>query len=225
MFDNFWKKNNLVSRFEVKKFIEKYARNDIWHHQDKKRGGLGYGWVHYSLIRLINPKNVLCVGSKFGFIPAVCALACRDNGQGVVDFVDAAYDMDNYGKLAGKHWGGGGFWKKCNEKHYFGNFGLEKNISLKVMTSKEYANKNKNKKYGYIHIDGDHSYDGVRLDFDLFWPRLDKGGFLAIHDVFSPDKDGNVYGTRKFWEELKKTKKYKLIEIRENPGVGIIQKN
>ncbi|MFA5025595.1 MAG: class I SAM-dependent methyltransferase [Candidatus Shapirobacteria bacterium] len=224
MFD--WNYNrNLIKNPEIEKFIKYFAKEDKWHHQDKKRGGLGYGWIHYSLIRLLNPKNVLCVGSKWGFIPAVCALACRDNGKGMVDFVDAGYDIKDYGGVAGEHWGGEGFWKKCNAKKYFGKFGLEKNISLQVMKSKEYADKNKNKKYGYVHIDGDHSYLGVKLDFDLFWPRVETGGFLAIHDVFSPDRDGNVYGTRKFWEEIIKSGKYKLIEIKEDPGVGIIQKS
>jgi hypothetical protein len=225
MFKNIFFQSSLLSNKAIKTFIETYARKDVWHHQDKKRGGLGYGWVHYSLIRLIKPKNVLCIGSRWGFIPAVCAMACRDNGGGMVDFVDAGFDMNDYGKIAGKHWGGEGYWKKCNPKKYFGKFNLEKNISLKVMTSEEYFNKNKKKKYGYVHIDGDHSYEGVKTDFDLFWPKVEKGGFFAIHDVFSPDKDGNVYGTRKFWEEIKKRKKYKLIEIKEDPGVGIIQKD
>jgi phosphoribosylformylglycinamidine (FGAM) synthase-like enzyme len=68
-----------------------------------------------------------------------------------------------------------------------------------------------------------YSYKGVKLDFDLFWPRLNKGGFMAFHDIASPDKDGNVYGTRDFWAELKK--KYKVtFEFNKDPGVGIIQK-
>jgi len=219
-----WRQRKLINSNETKRFIKYFTKGDNWHHTDFKNGGLGYGWVHYSLIRLLNPKNVLCVGSKWGFIPAICALACCDNGKGVVDFVDAAYDIKDY-EGPGEHWGGVGFWKKCDPEKYFGKFGLQKNISLLVMKSKEYADKNKSKKYGYVHIDGDHSYEGVKLDFELFWPRVEKGGFLAIHDIGSPDKDGNVYGTRKFWEEIKRLGKYKLIEIRENPGVGIIQKS
>lgn len=224
MFD--WSSDrNLVNKKNTEKFIRYFAREDVWHHQDISKGGLGYGWVHYSLIRLLRAEKVLCVGSRWGFIPAVCALACKDGDYGMVDFVDAGFDMDDYDKVAGKHWGGQGFWKKCNPKKYFGKFGLEEYIFLYTMTSKEYASKYKNKKYDYIHIDGDHSYEGVKLDFELFWKRLRKGGFLAIHDVFSPDKDGNVYGTRKFWEEIKNSGKYRLIEIKEDPGVGIIQKD
>lgn len=223
MFEKIWSSKELIFKNKIKKFINVYARGDNWHHINFKNGDLGYGLTHYSLIKLLRPKNILCIGSKWGFIPAICALACKDNHKGIVDFVDAGYDIDNYNG-PGEHWGGVGWWKKCDAKKYFGKFGLENHILLFVMKSDEYANKNKNKKYGYIHIDGDHSYEGVKLDFKLFWPRLESGGFLAIHDIYSPDKDGNVYGTRKLWEEIKKSGKYKLIEIKEDPGVGIIQK-
>lgn len=220
-----WNRNyKLINERNIRSFIKKYARYDNWHHMDLGKGGLGYGWIHYSLIRMLSSKNVLCIGSKWGYIPAVCAMACRDSKEGVVDFVDAGYDMNDYGRVAGKHWGGAGFWKKCNTKKYFGEFGLEKYISLKVMESRAYAEKYKSKRFGYVHIDGDHSYEGVKLDFELFWPRVETGGFLAIHDIGSPDKDGNVYGTRKLWDEIVKSGKYRLIDFNEDPGIGIIQK-
>jgi predicted O-methyltransferase YrrM len=92
------------------------------------------------------------------------------------------------------------------------------------MKSVEYLKKFPKRKYDYIHIDGDHSYKGVAADFEMFWPLLKKGGFLAIHDIGSPDKDGNVYGTRKFWKEIKEKPGTKYFEFLEDPGVGVIQK-
>jgi hypothetical protein len=214
--------NNLVSKTVSNKFINYFAKGDIWHQQDLKTGNLGYGWIHYGLIRSTRPKNVLCIGSRYGFVPAVCALACKDNKSGLVDFVDAGYDIDDYSG-PDEHWGGVGFWKRCYPTKYFGKFGLANYIKLWVMRSDEYEGNNKTKKYGYVHIDGDHSYAGVKADFDMFWPKVAKGGFLAIHDIGSPDKDGNVYGTRRFWKEL--TKKYPVaLQFVEDPGVGILQK-
>jgi len=213
----------MVNKKRIKAFIKYFAKGDNWHNLDSKNGGLGYGWIHYSLIRLLKPDKILCIGSKWGFIPAVCAMACKDNGKGKVDFVDAGYDINNH-QGPGKHWGGVGFWKRCNPIKHFGKFGLQEYINLYVMTSKEYFIKHKNSSYGYVHIDGDHSYQGVKFDFNKSWPKVKKGGFLAIHDIGSPDKDGNVYGTRKFWGEIQKNQKNKLIEIREDPGIGIIQR-
>ena len=215
--------NDLTSKPKINSFIDWYTKGDIWHKQDPGSGNLGYGWVHYSLIRLTKPDNVLCIGSKYGFIPAVCALACRDNKKGMVDFVDAGFDMEDWDKKADIHWGGVGFWKKCDSNKYFGKFGLQDYISLIVMKSSQYKALNMNKKYGYVHIDGDHSYKGVKTDFEMFWPGLDRGGFLALHDIGSSDKFGLKYGTRKFWKEI--TKKYQVaLQFVEDPGLGIIQK-
>lgn len=215
-------KNDIFNSAGVRRIITFYARRDNWHNQDRKKGNLGYGWIHYALIRNLKPKRVLCIGSKYGFVPAVCAAGCRDNNFGKVDFVDAGFDIDDFSG-PGVHWGGVGFWKKCNPKKYFGRFGLADYIDLYVMKSGGFAKKFPKRKYDYIHIDGDHSYLGVRSDFELFWKRLNKNGFMALHDIASPDKDGNVYGTRKFWKELKKKNKTAL-EFNQDPGVGIIQK-
>ena len=34
----------------------------------------------------------------------------------------------------------------------------------------------------YLHIDGDHHYEGVRLDFDLFAPLVHDDGVITLHD-------------------------------------------
>lgn len=206
----------------VSHLIKIYAKKDNWHQMDMSTGNLGYGWIHYSLIRNLKPKKVLCIGSKYGYIPAICAIACRDNNFGIVDFVDAGLNIQDYSG-AGEHWGGVGFWKKCNPKKYFGKFKIEKYINLHVMTSQEFAKKKSKIKYDYIYLDGDHSYLGIKSDFNLFWPKLSPNGFLAIHDIASPDKDGNVYGTRDFWVELKKNNKI-AFEFNQDPGLGVIQK-
>jgi hypothetical protein len=218
-----FKLDSVIDRDGIGRFIKIYARKDLWHNQDRKNGNLGYGWLHYALIRNFRPKRILCIGSKYGFVPAICAVGCRDNKFGKVDFVDAGMDMDLVNKLAGDHWGGVGLWKKCRPEKYFGKFGIEKYINLYVMKDLEFAKKYSKRKYDYIHIDGDHSYKGVKKDFSLFWKRLNRGGFMAFHDIASPDRDGNVYGTRDFWKELKE--KYKVtFEFNKDPGVGIIQK-
>lgn len=36
--------------------------------------------------------------------------------------------------------------------------------------------------YDMIYIDGDHSYEGVKRDLELAWPKVRKGGFLCGHD-------------------------------------------
>lgn len=217
-----FRKNTILNNYGIKRFIRIFARRDNWHHLDVGTGNLGYGWIHYSLIRNLKPKNILCIGSKYGFIPSICALACKDNGFGKVDFVDAGFDIKNFSG-PDVHWGGVGFWKKCHPKKYFSKFGLGDYIDLYVMTSSDFSKKFFKKKYDYVYLDGDHSYSGVKNDFDLFWKKLNKRGFLVLHDISSPDKDGNVYGTRKLWSEIKKNNKV-AFEFAQDPGLGVIQK-
>ena len=38
-------------------------------------------------------------------------------------------------------------------------------------------------KIDYLHIDADHSYEGVKKDFDLYSKLLNKNGIISIHDT------------------------------------------
>lgn len=214
-------KQDLFSKKFINKFINHFARDDNWHEIDKKTGNLGYGWVHYGLIRNLRPKRVLVVGSRYGFIPAICALACKDNKKGIVDFVDAGYDFRNPKHKT--HWGGVGFWKDIDPKQHFGKFGLDNYISLYVMTSKEFTKKYPKRKWDYINLDGDHSYGGVKFDFEAFWPGLKSNGFMSLHDIHSKSHGDLKYGVYRCWRELKKLYP-STIEFGGRFGLGLIQK-
>jgi len=181
-------------------------------------GNLGYGFIHYSFIVNTKPERVLCVGSRKGFIPSICALACQENGKGHVDFVDAGYDKDNP-----NHWTGIGWWKKIQPKIHFSELDVDKWLTTYVMTTKEFAKKYKYR-YQYIYIDGDHSYKGVKTDFGLFWPRLDKHSLMSFHDVVVKRDIGlPPFGVWKFWNEIKNKNKI-VFPFPKNSGLGIIQK-
>ena len=207
-----------INKYAVRRLI-KYYGGDSGHFINKDSGNLGYGFIHYAFIRNLKPKKVLCIGSGYGFIPAICALACRDNQFGQIDFVDAGYDEEHP-----QSWSGVGFWRKSNPQRHFSLLGLGDWVNTYIMTSEEFSQKFPKNKYGYIHIDGDHSYKGVKKDFELFWPRLEKGGLMAFHDVVVKNwgKLKN-FGVWQLWRELKLDSKI----IFPNPpesGLGIIQK-
>jgi predicted O-methyltransferase YrrM len=51
---------------------------------------------------------------------------------------------------------------------------------------------------GLVFVDGAHSEDLVRADYDGWAPHVARGGLLAFHDVFADERDGgrgpfNVY--------------------------------
>ena len=47
-----------------------------------------------------------------------------------------------------------------------------------------------------LFIDGDHSYEGCRRDFELWSPFVVPGGIIAFHDV------GYFEGSTQFYQEL-----------------------
>jgi cephalosporin hydroxylase len=48
----------------------------------------------------------------------------------------------------------------------------------------------------FLFIDGDHSYEGVRQDFETFAPLVRPGGLIAFHDTVFCE------GVQRFWGEL-----------------------
>jgi predicted O-methyltransferase YrrM len=54
----------------------------------------------------------------------------------------------------------------------------------------------------FLFIDGDHSYAGVKQDFELYSQLLSKDGLIALHDI-APRPDEPRIEVWKFWRELK----------------------
>jgi predicted O-methyltransferase YrrM len=52
-----------------------------------------------------------------------------------------------------------------------------------------------------LFIDGDHTYQGVRSDFDMYSPLMRAGGIVAFHDILHHDNQPDLEVDR-FWSEL-----------------------
>jgi len=72
-------------------------------------------------------------------------------------------------------------------------------------------------KLDFLFIDGDHTYNGVRQDFDMFSPLVRSGGIVGFHDiaVHPPETHCEV---NRLWEEIKSN--YRCREIIANPSQG-----
>jgi predicted O-methyltransferase YrrM len=77
-----------------------------------------------------------------------------------------------------------------------------------------------------LFIDGDHSYEGVAIDFKLYAPLVRPGGLIAFHDIV-PLKAGDAHhtvgGVPQFWHELKEryTSAQEIIANPEQSAFGI----
>jgi len=77
------------------------------------------------------------------------------------------------------------------------------------------------KKLDFLFIDGDHTYDGVKKDFEMYSQLVRRGGIIAFHDIAKhpPEINCNV---DKFWLEIKKRyRNTELIKDRNQGRCGI----
>lgn len=81
-----------------------------------------------------------------------------------------------------------------------------------------------NQPLDYLFIDGDHTYEGVKRDFEMYAPLVRRGGLIAFHDIAEGPPE-SVGGVPRFWAEVKS--QYRHREIVEDPlqggfGIGIL---
>lgn len=82
------------------------------------------------------------------------------------------------------------------------------------------------RKIDFLFIDGDHSYEGVKRDFEMYGPLVREGGVIAFHDIV-PGLEEVAGKVSVFWKELKS--KYRNEEFVRDwnqgaAGIGVIFK-
>ena len=71
------------------------------------------------------------------------------------------------------------------------------------------------KSIDFLFIDGDHTYEGVKKDFEMYSPLVRNNGIIAFHDItVYPPETG--YEVNKFWNQIKE--KYSYSVIVNDPG-------
>lgn len=67
---------------------------------------------------------------------------------------------------------------------------LNNTIKLLYMNSREASKHFLDEELDFIFLDGDHSYDGVSQDINLFYPKLKTNGIICGHDFYGDVSDG-----------------------------------
>jgi predicted O-methyltransferase YrrM len=78
----------------------------------------------------------------------------------------------------------------------------------------------------FLFIDGDHTYDGVRRDFEMYAPLVRRGCPIAFHDVLPHAQQPDCEVDR-FWNEIKS--RYRSVEFvdrvdgaEQYGGIGVL---
>jgi hypothetical protein len=198
----------------------------LWTHGATEKH-LGDGLIVYSIVQHMRFKNCVCIGSGGGYIPRILTQARIDlHKQGVFEgnpdynwgdigstyVIDACNgvggpnDLENENSFYRTHFYPR-FIKETSENAFY-DFFVRQNIKIDL-----------------LFIDGDHSYEGVKKDFELYSTILSDNGIIIIHDtdseyektlIVSEDSKKDHYrfdGPSKFIKELEKNNDYNLINL------------
>jgi cephalosporin hydroxylase len=84
----------------------------------------------------------------------------------------------------------------------------------------------KGRSIDFLFIDGDHSYEGVKSDYEIYSPLVGKGGLIAFHDVGEHPPEAQCH-VREFWLDLIKDNPCDKMEFCEEPTswgcIGVIR--
>ena len=183
------------------------------------QSGLGdSAWLLYGLARSLKPQVCAEIGSARGRSACAVGLALRRNGGGKLYAIDPHRPTN---------------WNDTNSVDSFAiitenlrKAGVTEQVEIVRQTSGEAA-KNWGKKIDLIFIDGDHSYAGVKADWELFLPHLNEFGVVVFHDTLwdlrpDPKIARADMGVPRFVDELRAAG-YPVITIDQNFGVSLVQ--
>lgn len=170
------------------------------------------------IIESKKPKTVLEIGTaRGGTLFLVSQLAADDSLIISIDLPDGMY--------------GGGYpkWKIP----YYKSF-IKKNQRIELIQGDSHSLEIQQqlssilngRKIDYLFIDGDHTFEGVKQDFDTYTKYVESNAVIAFHDIVKDRSEHPNHFVHEYWESIKNNYRYK--EFIKNPsqsklGIGVIE--
>ena len=168
---------------------------------------LGMGWLYYGLARLIRPQKVVVIGSWRGFVPLVFGKALTDNLEGgSVLFIDPSLVDD--------------FWKDpVAVRDHFARHGVT-NVEHFLMTTQQFVESDTYRALGetaIVMIDGYHTAQQARYDYEAFQHLVPPHGVILLHDSLNVDTV-NIYGPERAYQ---RSVKYFVEQLKNDPQLQV----
>ena len=188
---------------------------------------MGDGLMVYSIIQHMRAKNCVCIGSGGGYIPRIMTQARIDlhkqkifEGNGDYNWGDigVTYVVDACNGVGGPN-------DLDNEESFYRTTFYPRFIKSTSVEAYYDFFVRQDIKIDVLFIDGDHSYEGVKTDFELYSNIMNDKGIIIIHDtdekyeetlIVSEDakKDHHRFdGPSRFVKELEKNSNYNLVNL------------
>jgi len=205
--------HNIHRKLPVGHMVESLIISDLVRSKPRKLE-VPFSWVEhipfaFFLVEFLRPRVIVELGTHTGnsfngFCEAVqrtgSSTRCFavDTWQG--DEHAGAYDSSIYDALS------------AYQRENYQSF-----ASMLRMTFDEALPKFENGSIDLLHIDGLHTYEAVKLDFDTWLPKVAPGGIILFHDIVVRE---NNFGVWRLWDELKQS--YRTAEFSYGYGLGVV---
>ena len=178
--------NSLLNYDYIKGYITTNEGEDVPYRWSRgaTEQHLGDGLIIYTLINFFKLKTLVCLGSGGGYIPRIMTQARYDLSQEGF-YNDVTMEWGDNGSTyivdACNGFNGEVDWEDKDSvfrRHFTPKF-------IKETTETAYHNYfvKQDIKIDLLHIDANHTFDGVKKDFDLYTTIMNKGGIITIHDT------------------------------------------
>lgn len=167
----------------------------------------GLSWREGRKLRSLSKKNrikgsIVEIGSWKGKSTIYLALGSKEGIKNKVMAIDPHVGSEEHKKQYGKVWTFEEF--KANIKRAKAD-----KLVVPVLKLSKDAVKSIRGKISFVYIDGAHDYKSVKSDFETWFPKLENGGIIALHDTI-------------LWDGPKKLVKEKFIGSPRFKDVGFI---
>lgn len=170
----------------------------------------------------VDLKNILEIGTaRGGTLWALCQIASKKaniisldmpGGQyGAMDYIEGKEDLERLKDFASPE----------QKMHIIRQNSHSDSTFRKV---KKILNQSK---LDLLFIDGDHTYSGVKADWEMYSPLVREAGFIVFHDILDQDELYPGCKVDEFWKELKnQNETWEFIDPNGGVwgGIGIVKK-
>jgi len=140
-------------------------------HGAETNGHLGAGAIYFGLAYALKARTCVCLGSGAGFVPLLMLAAQRQLvSEGILRGTDVTLVDADIGI-----WG----------RPIYGS-GKDIDPDLKLVRQLTSAAAAQFNGIDFLHVDADHSYEGVKADLESYFPRMSSHWAITVHDTDNP---------------------------------------
>ena len=169
----------------------------------------GAGVLYFGLPYMLKAKRCVCLGSGAGFVPLMMLSAQkRLITEGLLDNTDVVLvDADI------------GIWGR---PVYQSGDDIDSNVRLvKKLTSEAVGELSD---INYLHVDADHSYEGVLEDLENYYPLMTGDWAITVHDTHNIENPHLPIGSWKAAQEFADCHNLSLSNYRVGCGTAVIRR-